>query len=102
MTRSDDQIRDQLRASVPPAEVPGGLAERAFRAAMAAATDPFADRFVVSARRFALVGAIATALIWGGLLLREPAPAEATASAQLDVAEAAISLWTGEEAAGGE
>ena len=107
MTTGDDRdVGRALREAVPPAEVPDGLAERAFRAAMAAAPAPFADRFVVSARRAALVGAIASALVWGGLLLRGPAAPEPTAtaaaSAQLDPAEEALSLWAGEEFAGGE
>ena len=97
---SDDRFRRDLRAAVSPAEMPPGLAERAFRAAMAAASAPFADRFVVTARRAALVGAIATALVWGGLLLRG-AP-EPTASAQLDPAEAALAVWAGEEVPGGD
>lgn len=101
MTRDRDRLGDQLRAAVPPASVPAGLADRVFRAAMAAAPGPFADRFVVTARRAALVGAIATALVWGGLLLREP-PATETAAAQLDPAEAALSLWAGEEMPGGD
>ena len=103
MTSRDDDhpIGRALREAVPPAQVPAGLADRAFRAAMATAPAPFTDRFVLTARRTALVGAIATALVWGGLLLRGPAP-DATASAQLDPAEAALSLWTGEEVTGGD
>jgi hypothetical protein len=106
-TRDPDEIGRALRQVVPRAEVPAGLADRAFRAAMAAAPDPFAERFVVSARRFALAGAIASALVWGGLLLRGPAAAEPTtttaaAAAQLDPAEAALSMWAGEEIALGE
>jgi hypothetical protein len=103
MTRDEDEIGRALKAAVPPARVPPGLADRSFRAAMAAAPDPFAERFVQTGWRAALVGAVATALVWGGLLLRDPAPdASTTASAQLDVAEAALSLWTGEEAVLGE
>ncbi len=101
MTRDDQDIGRALKAAVPPARVPEGLADRSFRAAMAAAPDPFAERFVKTGWRAALVGAVATALVWGGLLLRDPAP-ETTTSAQLDVAEAALSLWTGEEGALGE
>ena len=93
---SDDRFRRDLRAAVSPAAVPPGLAERAFRAAMAAASAPFADRFVVTARRAALVGAIATALVWGGLFLRGPSDGRASASAQLDPAEAALAVWAGE------
>lgn len=101
--RDHERIGRALREAVPRAQVPAGLAEGAFRAAMAAAPDPFADRFVVSARRLALVGAIASALVWGGLLLRGPDANVATASTQLvDPAEAALSLWAGEEAALGE
>jgi hypothetical protein len=54
----------------------------------------------VTARRAALACAIATALVWGGLLLRG-AP-EPTASAQLDPAEAALAVWAGEEVPGGD
>lgn len=104
MTRNgDNDIGRALKAAVPPARVPPGLADRSYRAAMAAAPDPFAERFVQTGWRAALVGAVATALVWGGLLLRGPSPeASTTASAQLDVAEAALSLWTGEEAVLGE
>lgn len=100
--REVDEAAGALRRAVAPAAVPPGLAERAFRAAMAAAPRPFADRFVVSARRTALVGAVATLLVWGGLLLRGGAPEPAAASAALDPAEAVLSLWVGEEAAGDE
>ena len=104
--RDPEEMGRALRQVVPRAEVPAGLADRAFRAAMAAAPDPFTARFVVSARRFALAGAIASALVWGGLILRGPAAAEPTTSAavsaQLDPAEAALSLWAGEEIALGE
>jgi hypothetical protein len=103
MTPDDGELARALKGAVPPARVPDGLAARAFRAAMAAAPDPFADRFVMSARRTVLVGAIAAALVWGGLLLRGPAaPDPTTASAQLDPAEAALSLWAGEEPTGGD
>ncbi len=104
MTREPDQLRAALREAVPPARPPAGLADRAFRAAMGADSALFADRFVVAARRAALVGAIATALVWGGLLLRGRAgDTTATASAQLDPAEAALSLWVGgEESSGGD
>ena len=101
MTRDgngDSDIGRALKAAVPPARVPPGLADRSFRAAMAAAPNPFAERFVQTGWRAALVGAVATALVWGGLLLRGPAAPDTTASAQLDVAESALSLWTGEEA----
>jgi len=99
---SDDRLRRDLRAAVSPAEMPPGLAERAFRAAMAAASAPFADRFVVTARRAALVGAIATALVWGGLFLRGAPTESGSASAQLDPAEEALAVWAGEEAPGGD
>jgi hypothetical protein len=105
MTRDDDRVVEALRAAVAPARVPPGLAERAFQAAMAAgaAPDVFARRFLAIGRRVALVGAIATALVWGGLLLRGPAAADTGgASAQLDPAEAALSLWTGAEVSGGD
>lgn len=103
--RLDDRVMDVLRAAVPPARVPPGLADRAYRAALAAAAvpEPFARRFLAIGRRVALVGAVASALIWGGLLLRGPAAADgAGATAQLDPAEAALSLWTGAEVPGGD
>lgn len=98
-----EDLRRDLRAAAAPASPPPGLAERAFRAAMSAAPPAFAERFIVTGWRAALVGAVATALVWGGLFLRG-APAEPTraASAQLDPAEAALALWAGEEAPGGE
>jgi hypothetical protein len=105
MSRDDDRLEEAARAlreAMPPATVPAGLADRAFRAAMSAAPGPFAERFVLTARRAALVGAIATALVWGGVLLRDRAPADTAAAAALDPAEAALSLWVGEEAPGGD
>ena len=86
-----------LRA-IGPAPVPEGLAERSWRAAIAARhrSSSFADGFVWAAQRAAAVGAVAAALVSGGLLLGESGPASAELVAAPDAAEMAVSLWSAE------
>jgi anti-sigma factor RsiW len=91
-----------LRGSV--TEVPVGLAERSWRAAMAAevAAAPapapwglsmaFLDRFLPVAARTAMVGAAATALIWAGLLIGG-APGGDAGVASADPMEMAMAVW---------
>ncbi len=83
-----------------PTPVPGGLAERAFRAALAAERGPsLASWFVAAGRRAAVAGAIAALAIWVGVLAARRSPrAEATAQ---DPIEVAVQLW-GEGGADGE
>ncbi|HTE53050.1 MAG TPA: zf-HC2 domain-containing protein [Kofleriaceae bacterium] len=81
------------------APVPEGLAERGWRAAIAAANrspGSFEERFVWAARRAAAAGALAAALVWGGLLLDEPGSAGGSAElvSAPDAAEMAVSLWS--------
>jgi anti-sigma factor RsiW len=77
-----------------PAAVPDDLAERSARAAIVARPSPsFEERFVWAARRAAAAGALAAALVWGGLLWREPVPGEADIGLPPDEAEMAMSLW---------
>jgi len=86
--------------------VPAGAADRMWRAVLAdvvasRAPASFEERFVWAARRAVAMGALAAALIWGGLLLGKPGPAEASAElSHPDAAEwAAMTLWSGEQAA---
>jgi anti-sigma factor RsiW len=85
------------------AEAPEGLVERSWRAAMTASSAPpsFEQGFVWAARRAAVVGVAAAALMWGGLLWQEPEAASGEGAAELspDVAEMAMSLWAAEPAA---
>jgi hypothetical protein len=81
-----------------PGQAPGDLAERAFRRAMAEGRPPsLLERFVFAGRRAVLVGALATAAVWCGLLLRGDQAGSSPAAASADPAELAISAWTGEE-----
>lgn len=86
-----------LRA-IGPAPVPEGLAERSWRAAIAARHRPssFADGFVWAAQRAAAAGAVAAALVWGGFLLEGSGPGPAELVAAPDAAEMAVSLWSAE------
>lgn len=85
-----------LRA-IGPAPVPEGLAERSWRAAIAARHRPsFADGFVWAAQRAAAAGAVAAALVWGGLLLGGSGTGSAELVAAPDAAEMAVSLWSAE------
>jgi anti-sigma factor RsiW len=82
-----------------PAAVPEGLAERAFRAAMAGSPGParpvsFLDRFLPVASRTALVGAAATAAIWAGLLIGGGGGGSSPAASATDPMEMAIAVWT--------
>jgi anti-sigma factor RsiW len=88
-----------LRA-IGPAPVPEGLAERSWRAAIAARhrSSSFADGFVWAAQRAAAAGAVAAALVWGGLLLGGSGTAgSAELVAAPDAAEMAVSLWSAVE-----
>lgn len=86
-----------LRA-IGPAPVPDGLAERSWRAAIAARHRPpsFADGFVWAAQRAAAAGAVAAALVWGGFLLGGSGTGSAELVAAPDAAEMAVSLWSPE------
>ncbi len=90
-----------LRA-IGPAGVPDGLAERTWRAIRAAIAErparmpaSFEERFVWAARRAAVIGVLAAAVVWGGVLWRQPGGGEAAAELALppDAAEIALSLW---------
>jgi anti-sigma factor RsiW len=90
------------------AELPVGASDRIWRAvlgAMVASRAPtFEERFVWAARRAAAVGALAAALVWGGLLLGEPPAVEAAMTAELgppDPAEWAVSLLAAEPSGAG-
>ena len=83
-----------------PGPAPADLAERAFRRAMAEGRAPsLVERFVLAGRRAVLVGALAAAAVWCGLLLRGEESGAAQAAAMADPAELAIAVWTGEEGA---
>ena len=85
--------------------VPVGAADRMWRAVLADMTTSrapasFEERFVWAARRAVAMGALAAALIWGGLLLGEPGPSAATAElTHPDATEWAMTLWSAEPAA---
>lgn len=89
------------------AAVPVGATERMWRAVLADMTAgrapaSFEERFVWAARRAVAMGALAAALIWGGLLWGEPGPSDAAAAAELshpDAAEWAMTLLSAEPAA---
>ncbi len=84
--------------------VPAGAADRMWRAVLADVVSSrgqasFEERFVWAARRAVAMGALAAALIWGGLLWGEPSPAEAAELSHPDAAEWAMTLWSAEPAA---
>lgn len=78
-----------------PTPVPDGLAERAWRAAgVAAPAPPLAAWFVGAARRAALAGAIASAVVWLAVLATGDAGGRAPAEASAyDPVEVALALW---------
>ena len=85
--------------------VPAGAADRMWRAVLAdvvasRAPASFEERFVWAARRAVAMGALAAALIWGGLLLGEPGPSAAAELSHPDATEWAMTLWSAEPAAG--
>jgi anti-sigma factor RsiW len=85
--------------------VPAGAADRMWRAVLAEMTTrvapaSFEERFVWAARRAVAMGALAAALIWGGLLLGEPGPSAAAELSHPDATEWAMTLWSAEPAAG--
>jgi anti-sigma factor RsiW len=89
-----------LRAAGPTA-VPEGLAERAFRAAIAPRRTPAPGAwFVPAARRAALAGALAAAAVWVGVLAGGGAPRPA--DAVQDPLEVAVLLWMAEVPPDGE
>jgi hypothetical protein len=81
------------------ARAPDGIVERSWRAAMAERTPAtFEERFVWAARRAAVVGVLAAAVVWGGVLWREPAALSSSSSSSEvalppDAIEMAMSLW---------
>ncbi len=87
------------------AAVPVGATERMWRAVLADMTasrgqPSFEERFVWAARRAVAMGALAAALIWGGLLLGEPGSSEEI-TAELSLPgghELAMELWSAEPA----
>lgn len=102
-----------VRAARPAARVPAGGAARAFeRATREERPGPvFADTFVVAGRRAALVGAVAAALVWGGVVLggggatRSSHPGAVSApvaGGPVDPAEAAAALWAADGTVYGE
>jgi len=80
-----------LRASGP-TPVPPGLAERAFRAAVAPRAP--AAWFVPAARRAVLAGALAAAAVWAGVLA--DGAATRPAAPPQDPIEVAVQLWMAE------
>lgn len=89
-----------LRARGPSA-VPEGLAERAFRTALAARpAPPLASWFVAVGRRAAVAGAIAALAIWIGVLVARSSASPAYAAQE--PIEVAVLLWTGEVAGDAE
>jgi anti-sigma factor RsiW len=95
------QILSGALRGAAPAAVPEGLAERAFRAAMAGSVGPaarpvsFLDRFLPVASRTAMVGAAATALIWAGLLIGGGGGSgDSSTVAATDPMEMALAVWT--------
>jgi anti-sigma factor RsiW len=88
-----------LRAAGP-APVPEDLAERSWRAAIAARHRTgargasFEERFVWAAQRAAAAGALAAALVWGGLLLGDSdAGGSIDVVAAPDATEMAMTVW---------
>jgi anti-sigma factor RsiW len=91
------EVPSRALRAMGPALLPDGLAERGWRAALAGAgpgaAPSFEERFVWAARRAAAVGAVAAALVWGGLLWGDQESAEVSAELlPLDAAEMAFSL----------
>ena len=102
-----------VRAVRPAARVPADGAARAFfRATREARPAPvFSDIFVVAGRRAALVGAVAAALVWGGVVLGGGRAARSgdagavsapVAGGPVDPAEAAAALWAADGTVYGE
>jgi anti-sigma factor RsiW len=107
------EVPSRALRALGPAGAPAGLAQRSWRAALAARpAGSFEDRFVWAARRLAAAGAAAAALVWGGVLWSgEEAPPSsprswagaspsAATSAELalapEPAEMALALWADE------
>jgi anti-sigma factor RsiW len=95
-----DRWEDAARAlrAVGPTRVPPGLAERAFRAAVAPRRAP-AGWFVPAALRAALAGALAAAAVWAGVLAERAGTRPETPQ---DPIEVAVQLWTAEVPAHGD
>jgi anti-sigma factor RsiW len=90
------EASSRLLRAAGPTLVPAGLAERAFRAAIAAQpTPPLSSWFVAAGRRAAVAGAIAAVVIWVGVLFERTSRPRPEASAQ-DPIEVAVLLWAGE------
>lgn len=87
-----------LRAAGPTA-APAGLAERAFRAAMAPRRTPSAW-FLPAARRAALAGGLVAAAVWLGVLAEGAAASPDDAAP--DLVEVAVQLWMAEVPSDGE
>jgi hypothetical protein len=93
-----------LRAVVPPAAEPGDLAARAWRGAVSPRPAPgLVDLFARVGARAALAGAVAAALVWGGLWMRGGGGAGGgggggarPALVAADPADLEVALWTGE------
>jgi anti-sigma factor RsiW len=119
------EVPSRALRALGPAAAPDDLAERGWRAALAAnPAGSFEERFVWAARRFAAAGAVAAALVWGGVLWRgageaasgsaptwAAAGSSSASSAELalapEPAEMALALWAAdlgetEGGAGGE
>jgi anti-sigma factor RsiW len=86
-----------LRAAGP-TPAPEGLAERAFRAAIAPRRAP-AAWFLLAGRRAALAGALVAAAVWIGVLADRGAPRPDAAP---DHVEVAVQLWMAEVPPDGE
>src|SRR5690606_17887040 len=98
----DRDVVEALRA-LDPGPPPEGLADRAFRRAMAEGRPPtLVERFVLAGRRVVLAGAALAAAVWIGLFLRGGDPAAGAldqAMVAADPVELTFTVWTGEEGA---
>jgi hypothetical protein len=93
----DPKIAAALRA-LDPGPPPADLAERAFRRAVAEGRPvSFVERFVLAGRRLVLVGVVASAAVWAGLLLRGDDPSLPETAVAPSPIELSVAVWSGDE-----
>ncbi len=97
MTMNDRELTEALRR-IDPGPARDDLAERAFRRAIAEARPvTFAERFAGAGRRLVLGAAAVAVAVWIGVLLHAPGDPQPSVAGG-DPVDAALSVWTGDEA----